>query len=200
MRLYEHNVVRAWSFPVALLKTSSIFILSFVFFFQLRLGSQSTYSYCRSSTFVCTGQRLVRARVVLWSTPGLASMKHFAIFSSNAYSRGVFFYLGYYFFQACFSSTRANPGFCDANKLYFYPSTGGLETKNKKTKQKKTTAARLIRTCSYIFIYTLRILWYNYQVQHDAVLLHVVGTQEIEIQYYTAVCVCTYACARTRCI
>ena len=29
------------------------------------------------------------------------------------------------------------------------------------------------------------------QLQHYAVLLHVVGTQEIEIQYYTAVCVCT---------
>ena len=36
------------------------------------------------------------------------------------------------------------------------------------------------------------------QLQHYAVLLHVVGTQEIEIQYYTAVCVCTYVCARTR--
>ena len=88
MRLYEHNVVPAWSFPVALVKTSSIFVLYFVFsFLQLWLGSQSAYNYCRSSTFVCTGQRLVRARVVLWSIPGLASMKHFAVFSSDTYSR-----------------------------------------------------------------------------------------------------------------
>ena len=38
----------------------------------------------------------MRARVFLWSTPGLASMKHFAILSSNTYeySRGVFFHLG----------------------------------------------------------------------------------------------------------
>ena len=38
----------------------------------------------------------MRARVFLWSTPGLALMKHFAILSSNKYeySRGVFFHLG----------------------------------------------------------------------------------------------------------
>ena len=39
------------------------------------------------------------ARAVLWSTPGLASMKHFAIFFSDTYSRGVFFNLGYSFFS-----------------------------------------------------------------------------------------------------
>ena len=42
----------------------------------------------------------MRARVFLWSTPGLALMKHFAILSSNTYefSRGVFFHLGTYSF------------------------------------------------------------------------------------------------------
>ena len=100
IRFYEHNVVHAWSFLVALVKTCSIFVFVSFFFFQLRLGSQSTYNYCRSSTFVYAGQRLVRARVVLWSPPGLASMKHFAIFSSDTceYSRGVFFHLDYSFF------------------------------------------------------------------------------------------------------
>ena len=33
----------------------------------------------------------MRALVVFRSTPGLASMKHFAIFSSDIRSRGVFF-------------------------------------------------------------------------------------------------------------
>ena len=36
------------------------------------------------------------------------------------------------------------------------------------------------------------------QLQPYAVLLHVVGILEIELQYYTAVYVCTYACERTR--
>ena len=69
----------------------SFFFCVSILFFQLRLSSQSTYNMCcRSSTFVCTGQRPVRARVVLWSTPGLASMKHLAIFPSDTNCRGVF--------------------------------------------------------------------------------------------------------------
>ena len=81
----------------------------------------------------------MRARVFLWPTPGLASMKHFAILSSNTYeySRGVFFHPGIHSFPACFSSTRANFGLYEANKLYFYPSAGGSKTIDKKTKQKK---------------------------------------------------------------
>ena len=80
----------------------------------------------------------MRARV-LWSTPGLASMKHFAIRSSNTYeySRGVFFHLGIHFFSGMFSSTRTKLGLYEANKLYFYPSAGGSKTIDKKTKQKK---------------------------------------------------------------
>ena len=140
-----------------------LFCVSF-FFFQLRLGSQSTYNYCRNCTFVCTGQRLVRARVVLSSTPGLASRKHFAIFSSNTtYSRGVFFHLGSSFFQACFSSTRANPGFYEANRLYFSPSAGGLKTKTKKTKQKKRQQhvwyVRVIRV--HIHMYSMIRIYYD---------------------------------------
>ena len=126
-----------------------LFCVSFFLFFQLRLGSQSIHNYCRSinSTLVCTGQRLVRARVVLWSTPRLARMKHFAIFSSAMYTRDEFFHLGYgiHFFQACLSSTttRANPGFYEANKLDFYQSAGGLKIKNKKKKQKKGKLTKL---------------------------------------------------------
>ena len=78
----------------------------------------------------------MRARVVLWSTPRLARMKHFAIFSSDTYSRDEFFHLGYgiHFFQACLSSTttRANPGFYEANKLYFNPSAGGIKNETEK--------------------------------------------------------------------
>ena len=118
-------------------------------FFQLRLGSQSTYTYCRSSTFVCTGQRLVCTRVVLSSTLGPAAMKHFAIFPSDTYSRGVFVHLGYTFFQACFSSTRAN----NQSQLWILRSTQTLlqpirrRIEKTSTKQKKTIASRLIRTC-----------------------------------------------------
>ena len=62
----------------------------------------------------------MRALVVFWSTPGLASMNHFAIFPSDIRSRGDFFHLldyvpgiGYsvFFFQVFYSSTRATPGF-----------------------------------------------------------------------------------------
>ena len=117
--------------PLVLLQGSIL-----LFFFQRRHGSQSTYNYRRCSTFVCTGQRLVRARVVLLSTPGLASRKHFVICSSDTYIRGVFF-LGYsilFFFQACFSSTRGNPGFYEANKHYFTPPPEDHKQKTKKTK------------------------------------------------------------------
>ena len=57
----------------------------------------------RSGTFVCTGQRLMRASVVLWSTPGLASMKRFAIFSSDIvaayFSSRLFSFLTYFILQ-----------------------------------------------------------------------------------------------------
>ena len=81
----------------------------------------------------------MRARVILWSTRGLASMKHFAILSSNTYeySRGLYFHLGIRFFSGISSSTRTNIGLYEANKLYFYPSAEGSKTKDKKTKQKK---------------------------------------------------------------
>ena len=72
-----------------------------------------TAACCRFSAFGCTGQRLVRARVVLWSTdaPGLASMKHFACFPSDIVA-AVFFILGYsVYFQAFYASTRANHEF-----------------------------------------------------------------------------------------
>ena len=75
---------------------------------------------------------------------------------------------------------QSQPWIYEANKLYFYPSAGGLKTKNK-----KTTTARLIRTCdtcSHTYSYILYV-YIMIELQHYAVLLHVVGTQE-EIQYY----------------
>ena len=80
----------------------------------------------------------MRARVVLWPTPGLASMKHFAISSSDTYeySRGLFFHLGYSFsFRHVF--LQPEPGFYEANKNYFYPTAEGLKTKNKKKTENK---------------------------------------------------------------
>ena len=62
-------------------------------------------AYGRSSTIVCTDivQRLVRARVVLWCTSDLASVKHFEIVSLRIYcSRGVFFHLYSVFFRYVF--------------------------------------------------------------------------------------------------
>ena len=148
---------------------------------------------CRSSTFVCTGQRLVRARVVLSSTPGFASMNLFQINNwktlpvsttdwmvetqlcklrdaSNTFV-SIFpsdIVTAYFssrllsFCQACFSSTRANPGF----------------VWNKKKRQ-QVWYTRVIRV--HIDIYSTYIWWYNYNI--TAVLLHVVGTQEVAIQY-----------------
>ena len=57
------------------------------------------------------------------------------------------------------------------------------------------TAARLIRTCvtcAHTYSYILYV-YIMIQLQHYAVLLHVVGTQEIGIQHYILLC----ACART---
>ena len=51
--------------------------------------------------------------------------------------------------------------------------------------------------CVHIRIHTYST-YIMIQQQHYAVLLHVVRAQEIEIQHFTALCVCTYACALTR--
>ena len=104
------------------------------------------------------------------------------------------------------ASTRANPGFYEAHKLnfLFLPIRRRIKKqKNKKTKQKTRQQhvlyVRVIRVHIHIHICSTYIM---IQLQHYAVLLHVVGTKEVEIQYYryTAVCVRKYACARTRCI
>ena len=65
-----------------------------------RLVLLLTAACCRSSTFVCIGQRLVRARVVLWSTgtPGFSSMKHFASFPSGLVEAYFFIYRVFSFF------------------------------------------------------------------------------------------------------
>ena len=100
---------------------------------------------------------------VVLSTPGVASMKHlqFSLRIRTSIVAAHFFIEVILFFQACFSSTTANPEFYEANKLYFYPSAGGLKTKNEITKQKKTTAVRLIRVIRvhiHIHIYSTYIL------------------------------------------
>ena len=154
MYMLEVYQLHLWR-PVLKIVTFS-FCVSF--FFQLRLGSQSTYNYSRNSRFVCTGQRLVRARVVLWSTgnPVLASMKHFASFPSDLVAAYFFIYRVFSFFQVFYSSTRANPG------LVW-----------NKQKRQHVWHIRVIRV--HIHIYWTHILWYNYNI--TAVLLHVVGTQ-----------------------
>ena len=100
----------------------------------------------RSSTFVCPGQRLVRARVVLWSTPGPASMKHFAIFPPDTYSRGAFFHLGYsFFFRHVFLQPEPTLDFMkQTNVIFTHPPE---DYKQKQNKNKNKTTARLIRTC-----------------------------------------------------
>ena len=61
----------------------------------------------RFCAIVCTGRRLVRARVVVWCTSDLASMKHFAIISLRIYcSRGVFFHLYSVFFRHVFNQSQ----------------------------------------------------------------------------------------------
>ena len=66
------------------MKTSSIFIL-LVFFFFFSAQTWLTEHLPSIITAVVVrlfapDKRLVRARVVLWSTPGLASIKLFAIY------------------------------------------------------------------------------------------------------------------------
>ena len=105
--------------------------------------------YCRSinSTFVCTGQRLVRARVVLSSAPGLASIKHFAIFPSDTYSRGVLFHLGYSFsFRHVFLQPEPTLDFVK-QKTLFYPSVGGSQ----KRKRQHVSYVRVIRVHIHIY-------------------------------------------------
>ena len=53
----------------------------------------------------------MRARVVLWSTPGLASMKHSAISPSGIVAAFFSSTPGIQFFSGIYSSTRANPGY-----------------------------------------------------------------------------------------
>ena len=81
---------------------------------------------CRSNTFVCTGQRLGCSGCIvmyLWSC-----FKEALCNCPFGYIRGISFHLSVFsFFQAWFSSTRANPGWICM----------------KQTK----TRARLIRTC-----------------------------------------------------
>ena len=46
-------------------------------------------------------------------------MLRFAIFPSDTYRRGVFLSILFIFFQACFPSTRANPGFYELKNFIF---------------------------------------------------------------------------------
>ena len=64
---------------------------------------------CRSSTFVCTGQRLVCARVVLWCTSGLAPMKHFATVPSDMVVAYFFIYLCSVFLRQVFLEPEPTP-------------------------------------------------------------------------------------------
>ena len=86
----------------------------------------------------------------LWSTPGLASMKHFAILSSNTYeySRGVFFHLGTHFFSGMFFFNyylnRANFGLywylVWSKQTLFLPIRRRIKNNRQKNETKKTTA------------------------------------------------------------
>ena len=116
------------------------FFLFFCFFFpQLRLGSQSTYNmYCRSSTFVCVGQRLVRARVVLSSILGLVSIKLSEILPSDTYSLGAFFYPGYsFFFRHLFLRPELT---LDLMKQTLFSTTRRSKKLKTKTRKNDTTS------------------------------------------------------------
>ena len=62
---------------------------------------------CRGSTFVCTRQRLVLARAVLWCTSGLASMKHFATVLSETVA--AYFFICIQFFSGMFFFNQGQP-------------------------------------------------------------------------------------------
>ena len=127
-----------WSFPDTLVKTVPfLFCVSF-FFISSDLAHRAPITTPVAGRLFAPDRDSCVLASFCGLPPGLASMKHFAILSSNTYeySRGVFFHLGIHSFPASFSSTRANFGLYEANKLYFYPSAGGSKTIDKKTKQK----------------------------------------------------------------
>ena len=128
---------------------------------------------CRCRTCHCTGQTRACSRCVvvyLWSCFNEAFCK---IVPSDIVVAYFFIYLYVFsFFQACFSSTRVNPGWICI----------------KQTK----TRARLIRTCdTCAHTYSYKLYVYIMIQQHCAVLLHVVGTHEL----FSIILLC--ACART---
>ena len=122
-----------------------------------------------SSAFVCTGLRLVRAHVVLLSTPSLISTKHFEIFPSDIVAAQ--FLVRFFRFRAFFFQPESTPGLYDTSYNH------------------STSDTCVWYVCTYyiLYVYTMK------QLQHYAVLLHVVGTQ-VDIQYavrmHVRVCTC----------
>ena len=127
---------------------------------------------CRSRTFVCTGQRLVRARVVLWCTSGLISMKHFATVPSDMVA--VYFFHLYSVFSGMFFF-GANPGFVS----------------NKKKRQHVWYVWYVCTSVYILYVYITRHDATKILQQCTAVLLHVVGTQ-VDKRFSILLCVCTY--------
>ena len=94
--------------------------------------------YCRSSTFVCVGQRLVRARVVLSSILGLVSIKLSEILPSDTYSLGAFFYTGYsFFFRHLFLRPELT---LDLMKQTLFSTTRRSKKLKTKTRKNDTTS------------------------------------------------------------
>ena len=126
----------------------------------------------RRSTIVCTGHRLVRARVVLWCTSDLASIKHFASVSLRIYcGSGVFFHLYSVFFRHVFLQPEP---------------TLGLYVRNKQKRQ-HVWYVRVMRVHIHIYtLLTVPIYCDTTYINYSSVAACIVGTQ-VDIQYTTAV-------------
>ena len=129
----------------------------------------------RSSTFVCTGQSLVRARVVLWCTSGLVSMKHFAIVSLRIYCiRGVFFHLFSVFFRHVFLQPEP---------------TLDLYVWNKND----STSDNVLDTCAHPYLYSTAVrIYYDTTTLLQQCYCMYSGYTSRDSVYYCC------ACARTR--
>ena len=169
MRFYEHNVVRCTS---TCLKFSSctcedqfhffLFCASFFYFFSSDLAH-------RTPIITSVVVRLFapdRDSCVLPSCCGLPLVLlqwRILQFSLRVYvkSRRIFSYRLFFFCQACFSSTKANPGFYETNyQVYFYSFAGGLKTKNEtKKRQQHVWYVRVIRV--HIHMYSMIRIYYD---------------------------------------
>ena len=117
-------------------------------------------------------------------------------FSLRVYvkSRRIFSYRLFFFCQACFSSTKANPGFYETNyQVYFYSFAGGLKTKNEtKKRQQHVWYVRVILV--HIHIYTLWYVYIMIQLHYSSVAAcsGYTRSRDSEMLLCTCACMLTY--------